>query len=91
MSDVSPIQQSHVPALDPKVRPSRQQTQTDTTTRGEDRVQLSDKAQFLSKIAELPDVRQDLVARVQSAIADGSYETSDKLDAAISNLVEDLA
>jgi len=91
MSEISPVHHPHAPTLDPKVRPSKPQASADGTARGQDQVQLSDKAQFLSKIAELPDVRQGLVDEVRASIADGSYETDDRINAAIDNLIEDIA
>lgn len=91
MSDVSPIHRPAAPTLEPQARPSKTQTHTDSPTRGQDQVELSNAAQLLSKIAELPDVRQDLVDRIKASIADGSYETEDKTDAAIDSLLEDIA
>jgi len=90
MSEVSPIHRPVAPTLEPNSRTARTQTQTDTPTRGQDRVELSNTAQLLSKIADLPDVRQNLVDRVKASIADGTYETEDKTDAAIDNLLEDI-
>ncbi len=91
MSEVSPIHRPVAPTLEPHSRTARTQTQADTTTRGEDQVQLSNTAQLLSKIADLPDIRQDLVDRVKASIADGSYDTEDKADAALDGLLEDIA
>jgi negative regulator of flagellin synthesis FlgM len=91
MSNVSPLHRPAAPTLDPQVRPSKPQASVDTARRGEDQVELSDKAQLLSKIADLPDIRQDMIDRVKASIADGSYETEDKTDAAIDNLLEDIA
>ncbi|GAB4193342.1 MAG: hypothetical protein Kow00105_07510 [Phycisphaeraceae bacterium] len=91
MSEVTPIHRPAATTIEPQARPSRTQTHSQATTRGEDQVVLSDTAQLLSKLRELPDVRQDLVDQVRAAIADGSYETEDKVDAAIENLLEDLS
>jgi len=55
-----------------------------------DRVELSDFAQFLSRVSNLPDVRLEKVARVRAGIARGDYETPDKLDAALEKLVAQL-
>lgn len=60
------------------------------TSRGTDRVEFSQTAQLLSRLADLPDIRFDLVARVKSEIAAGTYETADKFDAALDGLVDDL-
>jgi len=91
MSNVSPIIRPAAATLETQTRPSRTQTQADATSRGEDQVQLSNTAQLLSKIADLPDVRQGLVDRVKASIADDTYESDDKTDAAIDNLLEDIA
>ena len=37
-----------------------------------------------------PDIRADLVRRVRREIAAGTYETPEKLDAALDRLLEDL-
>lgn len=58
--------------------------------RPSDRVELSQSAQLLSKLNELPDVRQDLIDRVRGEIQAGTYETPDKIDGAIDGLIEDL-
>ncbi len=57
---------------------------------GPDTVEISQRAQLASKLAAIPDVRADLVARVRAEIAAGTYETPEKLDAAIANLLEEL-
>ena len=65
----------------------------DLQTRSEplgDRVELSRHAVLLDRMRQLPDVRADLVAEVRDAIADGSYETDDKLTAAVEGLRQDL-
>ncbi len=91
MSDISPVHRPSAVTLDPQVRPGRTQPHADTATRGEDQVELSNTAQLLSKLHGLPEVRQDLIDRVRAAIADGSYETQDKTDAAIDSLLDDIA
>ena len=62
-----------------------------------DEVQLSENAQRaaeasrLTEVAKsLPDVRMDLVMRVRSEIARGTYETPDKLDAAVGRLFDEI-
>jgi negative regulator of flagellin synthesis FlgM len=62
-------------------------------TRGADSVELSREAmaaQWVSRLSELPQIRQDVVTRVKAEIAQGTYDTDDKLDAAISNMAQDL-
>lgn len=63
---------------------------SEPTPRPSDRVELSDRARLLSKLIGLPDVRTDLVERVRSEIAAGTYETPERLEGALAGLIEDL-
>jgi len=56
----------------------------------QDEVQISSAANFVDQVHQLPDVRQDRVAAIRAAIADGSYETGDKLEAALGNLLNEI-
>src|SRR5262245_49222669 len=58
--------------------------------RPSDRVDISDRARFLSKLSELPETRVDLIERIRDQIARGAYETEDRLNQAIRHLAEDL-
>lgn len=62
-----------------------------TSARGEDTVDFSSRAQWLSKLADLPDIRHDLVNRVKAEIARGTYDNAERIDGALDKLVEDLA
>jgi flagellar biosynthesis anti-sigma factor FlgM len=64
---------------------------TNGAQRGSDEVQFSDSARLLSKLRELPDIRQDKIDQVRQAIDDGTYDTDDKVDAMLEALMEDLA
>jgi hypothetical protein len=55
-----------------------------------DRLEVSRRAQLLSRLRELPAVRADLVAKVRTALAIGAYESPDKLDETINRLLNDL-
>ncbi|MCZ6698768.1 MAG: flagellar biosynthesis anti-sigma factor FlgM [Planctomycetota bacterium] len=57
---------------------------------GSDRIEISEWARFLSRLAELPDVRVEKVANVRSAIDRGDYESAERLDRAIDRLVASL-
>ena len=57
--------------------------------RASDEVQVSPQATFLNKLRDNP-IREDLVADVREQIADGTYETPEKLDAAVSELAGEL-
>lgn len=55
-----------------------------------DSVEISFEAQIASKLAAVPDIREDLVADVKAQIQAGTYETMEKLDAAIANMIAEL-
>lgn len=57
---------------------------------GTDRVELSDMARYLSRLNELPEIRAELVERVRAEIAAGRYETPEKLEAAITGILEEF-
>ncbi len=54
-----------------------------------DQVELSFEAQMLANIGD--GVRADRVATIKSQIADGTYETRDKLSVAVDRLLDELA
>jgi negative regulator of flagellin synthesis FlgM len=63
------------------------ETQTEEVT---DRVEFSALAVLRAKYSDLPEVRGDLVARIRDQIKAGTYETPEKWDQAIDNLMEDF-
>ncbi len=70
---------------------SAQRVQLNGHKRGAaDTVELSTHARLLERLLQLPDVRQELVQRVRQAIADGSYETEEKLGTAVERLLEEI-
>ncbi len=90
MSDIAPIGSAGAASLGRTGRTGRQIVNTELPTRRGDSVELSDHAKLLSKLAKLPEIRTSLVDRVRQQIADGTYETPEKIDIAIDNLAEDL-
>ena len=90
MSEVGPVGSTKVNPVEGDDRPGSPPTVASGTLRLGDKVELSLKAQLLSKLAELPDIRQDLVDRVQSEIQAGGYDTPEKIDALIDELTLDL-
>ena len=54
-----------------------------------DQVDISPVAQLLSRVAQLPDIRQDRVEQIRAEIAAGLYETPEKLNAAVDKLLEE--
>ncbi len=64
-----------------------------TGTQPVDQLDISPAAQAASEVAGLggsSDIRADLVARLRGEIAAGTYETTEKLDAAITRLLDTL-
>lgn len=55
-----------------------------------DEVTISDAARLASQLSEIPDVRQERVAALRAAIAEGSYETPGKLDQALERLLDEI-
>lgn len=47
-------------------------------------------AYYMSQLRSLPPVRQDLIDQVRSQVEAGTYETPQKLDAAIEAMFDDL-
>ena len=56
----------------------------------QDELQISDAAQFVEEVREMPDVRQDKIDRIRAQIAAGTYETEEKLDIAIGHLLDEI-
>ena len=59
----------------------------------QDELQLSSvsNADYVSAARDIPDIRQDRVNAIRAAIADGTYETADKMDKALSALLDEIA
>lgn len=57
---------------------------------GRDRVELSDDARHIEAIRGMPDVRMAKIEGIKQAIASGTYESPEKLQAAIEGLLRDL-
>jgi len=57
---------------------------------GSDRLEISSAAEAAIQAAETGGIRQDLVGRIRSEIAAGTYETSDKLDVALNRLLDEM-
>ena len=90
MSDIAPLSRPNPAAYLANARVDRPVPSAAQPQRGSDQLELSDAARLLSKAAAAPDVRHDLIARIQSEIAAGTYETPEKIDAAVEGLAEDL-
>ena len=58
--------------------------------RGTDQVDISAAGEAAALAGESSDFRADLVARIRSEIASGTYETAKKLDVAVDRLLDEM-
>ncbi len=54
-----------------------------------DQVEISNVARLLSKISQMPDIRAAKVGQGLQAIAQGNYDTDEKLSAAMDNFMNE--
>jgi flagellar biosynthesis anti-sigma factor FlgM len=74
------------------VRPDQRVNGTGAKPAGskpQDQVEISDTAQRLSNLQQ-PEIRMDKVDKVRQAIAQGTYETPDKIDAVVDRIVKEI-
>lgn len=90
MTEVSPVGQTSPSTVNGPAKTGPILPTAASQNRGQDQVELSDLARLKSKLREMPPIREDLVQRVQQQIADGTYSTDERIDAAIKNLLQDL-
>ena len=55
-----------------------------------DELHLSDAGQLASQINDIPDVRQDRVNALRTAIQSGTYETTERLSGAVDRLLDEI-
>ena len=55
-----------------------------------DSVDISPAADLAGRLSDIPDIRQDRVSAIKLAIANGTYETADKLSGAVSRLLDEI-
>ncbi len=60
-------------------------------TTGADQLDISQEADMISRVRELPEIRADRVAEIRAAIESGTYETSDKLEVAVGRLLDEFS
>jgi negative regulator of flagellin synthesis FlgM len=67
--------------------PRNAQGPSATRTQAIDQLDISPEARAASEAGE---IRSDLVGRIKNEIASGVYETPDKLDSALSRLLDEI-
>jgi len=55
-----------------------------------DRVEISEHARHLERLRQMPDIRQNKVEAARNAIAEGVYETPDRLRAALLKMLDEI-
>lgn len=91
MTDIAPVGGGVVgraSLVEPAVARGNVARGTETrTARGTDRVEVSRMASLLNQLREMPEIREDLVARVREQIAAGDYDTPERIEGAIDGLL----
>ncbi|MCC6950269.1 MAG: flagellar biosynthesis anti-sigma factor FlgM [Phycisphaerales bacterium] len=90
MTELAPIDRTRAihPAAAAYARAGKEEA-APTIRRGTDHVEVSELATYLAKIRQLP-IRQELVDRVRDEISRGEYDTPDRVEAAVEELLKDL-
>ncbi|MHC4177518.1 MAG: flagellar biosynthesis anti-sigma factor FlgM [Planctomycetota bacterium] len=70
-------------------RVSRPDAQTDSKPIS-DELEISDAARLAEQAGEVPEVRQDRVDAIRAKIAEGTYETQEKLEIAVERLLDEI-
>ena len=74
---------------------AQQPAQGASTPRGDnvniDQLDISPQADLVSRARDVPDIRQDRVSEIRNQIADGTYDSEEKLDIALSRLLDEIA
>ena len=55
-----------------------------------DELEISDAARLVDQSRAVPEIRQDRVDAVRAKIAEGTYETQEKLEIAIERLLDEI-
>jgi negative regulator of flagellin synthesis FlgM len=86
---------AHVHAAQPLNSPHRtapaQAPSTSPYAGGVDQLDISPEADFVAQARDLPEIREDRVASIRAQIQAGTYDTPEKLDIALSRLLDEIA
>lgn len=66
------------------------QPQPSTSSSVGDELTLSDTAQLVDRVRDLPDIRTERVAQIRAQIAAGTYENDAKLNGALEHLLDEI-
>jgi flagellar biosynthesis anti-sigma factor FlgM len=59
-------------------------------SKADDAVEISSAGQLLDKLSKSPEVRAERLAQIKASIASGEYDSDDKLEAALMNLLQSI-
>ncbi len=91
MSNISGINPAQgTSPIQPSSTPRASASDSSAGPQPPDTVEISQQARIAAKLASIPDVRGDLVSRVKGEIKAGTYDTPDKMDEALKNLLAEL-
>ncbi len=74
----------------PHAKSAPQKSTRSQSTAGGDQLELSEAGKAAARIGDIPDIRSDLVNRVRSEIASGTYDTAEKFDTAVDRLLDEI-
>lgn len=72
-----------------RTQASRFQPARDVSPRA-DRAEISEHAQFLSKLRAVPPIRTERVEALKALIASGKYETPERIASAVESLLKEI-
>ncbi len=90
MTHVNGIQPTAAPKAIEQVQSANATNPVAQPTSIADVVEISPAAILAAKVHQLPEVRVDLVKRVKAEIAQGTYETSERIEVATDRIMADL-
>jgi anti-sigma28 factor (negative regulator of flagellin synthesis) len=56
-----------------------------------DRLDISEAGQIAGRLAEIPEIRAERVQELRAAIAEGAFETEERLSTAVDRLLDEIA
>jgi negative regulator of flagellin synthesis FlgM len=64
--------------------------QSPASSKPTDAVEISSAGQLLDKLSKSPEVRAERLAQIKASIASGAYDSEEKLEAALMNLLQSI-
>ncbi len=88
-SSLHGVQGVNTPHFNNRINPAASNAPASINTG--DELSLSPAAELAGKLSDIPDIRWDRVNSIKTAIANGTYMTDGKLDAALESLLDEIA